>query len=147
MADPLGGDVFDVEGLAEIEIEKLLKQVSDWETFLLLDMWNLIEKFSNSISSWIFHLLFNMYIMFVLLFIFSIAKLKQNDWILLKWKKKRRESTINCSKYWRRRSSIYNFNLTANKKAYMLVVTQKYVKQQQWEMEHSPQNLLLRFFF
>lgn len=27
MADPLGGDQFDVEGLAEAEIEKLLKQV------------------------------------------------------------------------------------------------------------------------
>ena len=27
MADPLGGDVFDVENLAEAEIEKLLKQV------------------------------------------------------------------------------------------------------------------------
>jgi hypothetical protein len=28
MADPLGGDQFDVETLAEAEIEKLLKQVS-----------------------------------------------------------------------------------------------------------------------
>lgn len=28
MADPLGGDQFDVEALAEAEIEKLLKQVS-----------------------------------------------------------------------------------------------------------------------
>lgn len=27
MADPLGGDQFDVENLAEAEIEKLLKQV------------------------------------------------------------------------------------------------------------------------
>lgn len=27
MGDPLGGDVFDVEALAEAEIEKLLKQV------------------------------------------------------------------------------------------------------------------------
>jgi hypothetical protein len=27
MADPLGGDQFDVEALAEVEIEKLLKQV------------------------------------------------------------------------------------------------------------------------
>jgi hypothetical protein len=29
MADPLGGDQFDVEGLAEAEIEKLLKQVCE----------------------------------------------------------------------------------------------------------------------
>ena len=27
MADPLGGDQFDVEALAEVEVEKLLKQV------------------------------------------------------------------------------------------------------------------------
>lgn len=28
MADPLGGDQFDVEALAEVEVEKLLKQVN-----------------------------------------------------------------------------------------------------------------------
>lgn len=28
MADPLGGDQFDVEQLAEAEVEKLMKQVS-----------------------------------------------------------------------------------------------------------------------
>lgn len=28
MADPLGGDQFEIESLAEAEIEKLLKQVS-----------------------------------------------------------------------------------------------------------------------
>lgn len=27
MADPLGGDQFDVEALAEVEVEKLMKQV------------------------------------------------------------------------------------------------------------------------
>jgi hypothetical protein len=30
MADPLGGDQFDVEALAEAEIEKLLKQVLEF---------------------------------------------------------------------------------------------------------------------
>lgn len=30
MADPLGGDQFDVEQLAEAEVEKLMKQVSSF---------------------------------------------------------------------------------------------------------------------
>lgn len=34
MADPLGGDIFDNEALAEAEIEKLLKQVK-YTLFLL----------------------------------------------------------------------------------------------------------------
>lgn len=37
MADPLGGDQFDVENLAEAEIEKLLKQVRNKRYTLMLN--------------------------------------------------------------------------------------------------------------
>jgi hypothetical protein len=44
MSDPLGGDVFDVESLAEAEIEKLLKQVCD--KCLVTMLWDIKMEFN-----------------------------------------------------------------------------------------------------
>ena len=42
MADPLGGDQFDVEQLAEAEVEKLMKQVSSFFSLQYLSYQNTI---------------------------------------------------------------------------------------------------------
>lgn len=54
MADPLGGDQFDVEQLAEAEVEKLMKQVSLISPFLLQNNIFLINKFYLFINAKLF---------------------------------------------------------------------------------------------
>lgn len=44
MADPLGGDQFDVEQLAEAEVEKLMKQVSSTISILSINFIYLLMR-------------------------------------------------------------------------------------------------------
>lgn len=71
MSDPLGGDVFDSEGLAEVEVEKLLKQVCN--KYLTLLLRSILEAIREIHGIFIFFPFNSRY------FFPSIAPSRQND--------------------------------------------------------------------